>query len=254
MTVVVGIYCSDGVVIAADSALTIGSVIEESYLKKIACLSEDLVVGFAGDLGFAQRFRQVAKDFWDSPARRKLAVNDFHKITEAFSVNGIDEFLKYIRPNDPINIPSTVVVGFAHYKKHHLIMLPAGNFQPSVINENLPFCSLGSGHYLTNPFLSFIKKVFWKGEPCPKVPLGIFSAVMAMNLAVDLNSGGINAPIHIAVLEKKDDHYICRKLHDDELSAHQENCKEALKHFSQYTHFFDRENIENAPLIPKMPV
>ncbi len=121
-----------------------------------------------------------------------------------------------------------------------------------VINENLPFCSLGTGHYLTNPFLSFIKKVFWSGESCPALPVGIFSAVMAMNLAVDLNAGGINAPIHVAVLEKKENTYLCRKLHEDELSAHQENCKEALNYFSKYSHFFDRENIKNAPYIPKM--
>lgn len=252
MTVVVGIYCSDGVVIAADSALTINSVIEEAYLKKIACLSDDLVVGFAGDLGFAQRFRQVVKDIWNNPERIQIGSDEFHKIIELFSTNGIMEFLKYVRPTDPINIPSTFVIGFAHAGQHHLCMLPAGNFQPMVINENLPFCSLGSGHYLTNPFLSFIKKVFWSGESCPKLPVGIFSAVMAMYLAVELNAGGINAPIHIAILEKQSDGYACRKLHEDELSVHQENCKEALKHFSKYSHFFDRENIQNAPSIPQL--
>jgi 20S proteasome alpha/beta subunit len=252
MTVVVGIYCRDGVVIAADSALTINGVIEEAYLKKIACLADDLVVGFAGDLGFAQRFRQVAKDIWDNPERSQIGPDEFHKIIESFYTNGILEFLKYVRPTDSINIPSAFVVGFAHAGRHHLCTLPHGNFQPMVINENLPFCSLGSGLYLTNPFLSFIKKVFWSGESCPKLSVGIFSAVMAMNLAVDLNIGGINAPIHIAVLERKNNLYTCRKLHEDELSTHQENCKEALDYFSKYSHFFDRENIKKAPHIPKM--
>ncbi|MFM7631048.1 MAG: hypothetical protein ACKO43_04470 [Alphaproteobacteria bacterium] len=252
MTVVVGIYCRDGVVIAADSALTINRSYEEAYLKKIACLADDLVVGFAGDLGFAQRFRQIAKDVWDDPDRGQIPSDDFHKIIESFSTNGILEFLKYVRPTDAIDISSAFVIGFAHAARHHLCMLPYGNFQPIVINENLPFCSLGSGHYLTNPFLSFIKKVFWSGEPCLALPVGIFSAVMAMNLAVELNAGGINAPIHIAVLERKNNIYTCRKLHEDELSTHQENCREALNYFSKYPHFFDRENIENAPYIPKM--
>jgi 20S proteasome alpha/beta subunit len=71
MTVVVGIYCSDGVVIAADSALTIGSVIEQSYAKKVACISDNLIVAFAGDLGFAQRFRQVAKDICGSNVEKR---------------------------------------------------------------------------------------------------------------------------------------------------------------------------------------
>jgi 20S proteasome alpha/beta subunit len=251
MTVVVGIYCSDGVVIAADSALTIGSVIEQSYAKKVACISDDLIVAFAGDLGFAQRFRQVAKDIWGQD-KQNLRAEDFHKLIEAFSIGGISEHIKYIRPTDPINISTECIIGFSHCNRHHLSVFQNGSFQPIVINENRPFHSLGSGHYLTNPFLHFIKEVFWEGKSCPKLPTGIFSALMAMNLAVELNAGGINAPIHIAVLENTENGYKCRILHTDEMSMHEENYKAALKYFSKYSHFYDRENIQNAPSIPQL--
>ena len=89
MTVVVGIHCSDGIVIAADSALTIANVVEQEYHKKIASFNPNLIVGFAGDLGFAQRFRQVIKDIWNSESNSALEQQETHQVIKAFCSGGI---------------------------------------------------------------------------------------------------------------------------------------------------------------------
>jgi 20S proteasome alpha/beta subunit len=253
MTVVVGIYCSDGIVVAADSALTISGVVEQEYHKKIACFDSNLMVGFAGDLGFAQRFRQVIKDIWNTNNLPILETVETHQIIKEFCSKGIMEFLSTQRQDAPINIPSGFILGFVHKGKHSLINLPAGGFQPLVINENLPFCSIGSGHFITNPFLSFIKDVFWGGKSIPTVSVGIFSAIMALKLAIQVNAGGINSPIHVGVIEKKREEYKCRMLHEDEISQHESNYNEAVLHFASYKHIFDRANIADAPAIPKPP-
>jgi hypothetical protein len=122
-----------------------------------------------------------------------------------------------------------------------------------VINQNMPFASLGSGYHITNPFLSFIRKVFWPENDVPTLQVGIFSAVLALNLAIEINSGGINAPLHLAVIRKEGEGYVCCKLQEDEISQHQENAKEAMRHFGQYRHIFDTDNIEIAPAIPQLP-
>ena len=250
MTVVVGIYCSDGIVIAADSALTIAGIVEQEYHKKIACILPHLFVGFAGDLGFAQRFRQVLKDVWSHANGQTV---ESHEIIKAFCQGGISEFLSTQRSDAKIEVPSGFIVGFARNDSHHLAVFPLGGFQPIVINDNLPFFSIGSGHFITNPFLTFIKSVFWKDAPTPAVSVGIFSAIMALKLAVKVNAGGINEPIHVGVMEIKDGDYVCRMLHEDEISLHQANYQEALEHFASYNHVFDRTNVADAPAIPRAP-
>ncbi len=253
MTVVVGIYCSDGIVIAADSALTIAGVVEQEYHKKIACLDSSLIVGFAGDLGFAQRFRQVIQDVWNADTLPNLETLETHQIIKEFCSKGILEFLSTQRADAAINVPSGFIIGFVHNGKHNLVNLPGGGFQPLVINANLPFCSIGSGHFITNPFLSFIKDVFWGGKSIPSVSVGIFSAIMALKLAIQVNAGGINGPIHVGIIQKTSAGYGCHMLHEDEISQHQSNYDEALIHFASYKHIFDRTNVADAPIIPKPP-
>jgi 20S proteasome alpha/beta subunit len=254
VTVVVGIYCDNGIVIASDSALTINGVIEQSYPKKIACLEPNLVVGFAGDLGFAQRYRQVLTDIWNPQTIREIESIPTHKIINLFCIGGINEYLSTQQSGVQVNIPTSFIIGFAHNGEHKLIVLQNGAFQPVVINKNLPFVSVGSGSYITDTFLGFARKVFWQGQEIPSLPTGIFSAIMALNLAVDINSGGINAPIHVAVLQKNaNGQYSCNKLNDDEVDQHQENCKAAINHFASYPHTFDRDT-ESVPEIPQLEV
>lgn len=250
MTVVVGIYCEDGIVIAGDSALTINQVIEQTYPKKLACLEPNLIIGFAGDLGFAQRYRQVVTNFWNNSTIQNLETYETYQVINEFCRNGINEFLHTHKSDAPVNIPTLFLIGFVHKGKHNLVVYPGGDFQPMVLNHNLPFFSIGSGHFITNTFLGFAKQVFWQGNIVPSLSRGIFSAVMALNLAIDINAGGINKPLHVAVIQKCHDVYICKKLSDGEISYHQENCNEALKYFSSYEHIFD--NVNGAADIPQI--
>ncbi|MBY0462659.1 MAG: hypothetical protein K2Q34_05725 [Alphaproteobacteria bacterium] len=250
MTVVIGIYCSDGIVIAADSALTINGMVEQTYSEKITCVNNDLVIGFAGDLGFSQRYKScILAAFLDSQSKAKTP----EEIVKTLCTAGLNEYLSTHQANLPIEVPTSFVVGFVHNEVHCLILLPEKNFQPVMINQDMPFCSIGSGHYLTNPFLCFIKNVFWKRNTVPEVSVGIFSALMALNLAIQVNPGGINGPVHVAVIRKDNENkYYCRKLHEDELSSHQANCDEALRYFAQYSHVFDKD-VNSSHLIPQPP-
>jgi 20S proteasome alpha/beta subunit len=67
MTVIVGILCSDGVVIGSDSALAVGRVgrytieRQEGNVFKIEIVGDDVITAFTGAAGLAQRFNhQVA--------------------------------------------------------------------------------------------------------------------------------------------------------------------------------------------------
>jgi hypothetical protein len=62
MTVIVGILCSDGVVIGSDSALAVGRVgrytieRQEGSVFKIELIGDDVITAFTGAAGLAQRF------------------------------------------------------------------------------------------------------------------------------------------------------------------------------------------------------
>ena len=60
MTLLVGIHCTDGVVIAADSASTFGSapgVFTITHpVRKIQIIADDMIVAGTGEVGLGQRF------------------------------------------------------------------------------------------------------------------------------------------------------------------------------------------------------
>jgi len=65
MTVIVGILCSDGVVIGSDSALAVGRVgrytieRQEGSVHKIEIIENDVITAFTGAAGLAQRFNDL---------------------------------------------------------------------------------------------------------------------------------------------------------------------------------------------------
>jgi hypothetical protein len=67
MTIIVGILCSDGVVIGSDSALAVGRVgrytieRQEGDVFKIEIIENDIVTAFTGAAGLAQRFNDQVK-------------------------------------------------------------------------------------------------------------------------------------------------------------------------------------------------
>ena len=70
MTLLVGIRCTDGVVIAADSAVTFGAgqmtTISDSQCK-IEIIQDQLIVAGTGQVGLGQRFRWVVDRVWQDP-------------------------------------------------------------------------------------------------------------------------------------------------------------------------------------------
>ena len=69
MTVVVGIRCTDGVVIGTDSAMTFGLsaqqlTIEQPYHSKIDVVENHIIVAGTGHIGLGQRFAYEVKKLW----------------------------------------------------------------------------------------------------------------------------------------------------------------------------------------------
>ena len=70
MTLIIGIKCSDGVVLGADGAATFGSLgretIRQPVTRKLEILGGRIVVGVSGPAGLGQRFRGEIEALWDN--------------------------------------------------------------------------------------------------------------------------------------------------------------------------------------------
>src|SRR5690606_12875728 len=52
---------------------------------------------------------------------------------------------------------------------------------------DIPFIAVGSGQQLADPFLAFLRRIFWK-DHLPTLNEGIFAALWTLKHAIDLNT------------------------------------------------------------------
>ena len=82
MTAIVGLHCSDGVVIGTDSSTTFAGAARptiEQPTRKIDIVGGRVIVATTGAVGLAQRFRAVAQKIHDD----KLFKDDAGKVANA---------------------------------------------------------------------------------------------------------------------------------------------------------------------------
>lgn len=95
-----------------------------------------------------------------------------------------------------------------------------------VVNESLPFIALGSGKGSADPFLGFLRKVYWGDRP-PSLVEGSLAAYWTIKHAIDMKVAGVGFDVDVCVLEKVDDKFRARQLAKEELLEHQSFIAEA---------------------------
>jgi ATP-dependent protease HslVU (ClpYQ) peptidase subunit len=247
MTILVGIRCTDGIVIGADSSATFvgvqNSTIEQPTNKKISVIYDQFIVAGTGAVGHHQRFSALVTELYD---KKTFSGKSDLEIAKILSSELIKELSSTHSPADQYS----ALVAYPAKHQPVLIELAGGRsqFQPELKElDGLWFASMGSGQQIADPFLALFRQVFWSGGP-PDVTGGIFTALWALKHACDVNPGGIKEPIHIAVLRQVDGELAAKKLNDQELAEHTNMVEEATRHFAA---FKDVLNGKNSPAIPK---
>jgi len=92
---------------------------------------------------------------------------------------------------------------------------------PEEATEDLPFVSIGSGQSTADPFLAFIRKVFWPNS-LPTLEMGIFSTLWTLRHAIETNPGGVADPKQIMVLERQGKDFNAHELASEDLEEHDE--------------------------------
>ena len=84
-----------------------------------------------------------------------------------------------------------------------------------------PFVSMGSGKNTADPFLGFLRSVFWPNS-IPTVLEGALAAYWTIQHAIDMKIFGVGFDVDVFAVEPKDKGFAARKLDDAELTEHRE--------------------------------
>jgi hypothetical protein len=240
MTVLVGLLCTDGIIIGSDSSATFGAdmahkTIEQS-VQKVFVVQGRIILAGTGQVGAGQRFTAAVDAAWTSNAFGKAHnATDFGKI---LSITGANDFA-FTRMNTGT---FGALAAFPVKNKLCLCELALADFQPELKTKDMWFASMGSGQPITDPFLGMMRRVFFPAGHQPNIKEGLFLTTWALMHAIELNPGGINGPPQIATLtlnQKAEPE--ARILSDDELEEHKNSVEAAEVYIAQY------KNILNAP-------
>jgi hypothetical protein len=114
-----------------------------------------------------------------------------------------------------------VLVALSCQNRFHLCEFALADFQPEMKTADTWFVSMGSGQMITDPFFGLLRRTLFRHAQ-PTLPEGGLAAYWALHNAIDLNTGGINGPIQLAILEHPvaDAPFKARLLGEDELAEH----------------------------------
>lgn len=247
MTVLVGVLAKNGVVIGADSATTFadGSNLRtiEQPSQKARVVGDRVILAGTGQVGLGQRFHAVVDDQYSNKrlfSNQNTAIN----VGKALSASTIADFAS----TQAVKGQFGALVGFALGKKFHLCEFAIADFQPELKTDNLWYVSMGSGQMIADPFLGFIRKTFWT-DGQPNLEAAIFAVTWSLQQVIDLNPGGVNGPIQLAVVrENAKGEVVSELLSEEEMSEHINNVRGIEEHLRKY-----RQQAEGELEVPSIP-
>lgn len=212
MTVLVGVRCSDGVVIGADSIATSAMgqlpLIHLEAEPKIRIFNDAVIVATTGSVGFTQRLH------FHVDAAIKGAVFTNFTAREA-TANIPKRFLPDLRDsqattwgNDGLRFGALMAA--AVKDGPFLAEFATTDFQPELKVGKLFFVSMGAGQMLADPFLAFVCRVLWGGE-MPDVDHGKFGVYWVLAHTIQLAPGKVGLPIRLATLRQVNGAWVAKE-------------------------------------------
>ena len=199
MTLIVGIPCSDGVVIGTDSAVTTRSIVLPG-MSKVHSVADCALVACTGSVGPGQRFLSMVSERYRTDQAldtngtlieegNELAAKAFRNFQSTGWIGG--------------ECSSVVALGLDHgIRDWGLIRFHFGGEPgPATVEviQDIPFMALGSGSAAAMPLLAFVRKVFWSGSQ-PSVVDAIFAIAFVMETAIEIAASGVGGQLQVGVL------------------------------------------------------
>lgn len=212
MTLLIGILCAKGVVVASDSAATLGSecqlTIGQQQIQKVQKLNKHILYCATGAVGISQIIADHVRTLWESRAFSSKTADMVMQII-GFEIN------KLVAPYLQTAQFQKVLVGGANSslcksliampvaKKPHLFQFDF-NGAPERCSKDVPFVALGSGQAIADPFLAFLRRLLWPSRE-PTLSEGRLAAIWTISHVCRTNPGGVGGPTQLATLTSTPD-------------------------------------------------
>lgn len=226
MTLILGIKCRDGIVAGADGAATFATMEQMTIrqpVKKLNIIDGQMIVGISGPVGLGQRLAWKGEKLWragqitqKSPTEAMVAfrVAFWAQIAMELQVAGVaNQTIGSIARRSAL---TTTVIALPLGLTCRLFQFDQQG-APEEVTDDAPFVSIGSGQPLADPFLAFLRRVFWPSS-LPSLADGVFAAYWALDHAIKTSPGGVAEPKQIVVMEQRSGGgWAARELSEEEL-------------------------------------
>ena len=244
MTLLVGVLCSDGVIIGADSAFTMGvlgqQTVSQSALK-IEVVEGRALIATSGPVGLGQR---LAGTFGDVLRENRIPTS-----LKSYKAMGVlrEAFREPIESELKAAAIAQGVIGSAAFSSALSATLLAMSVNgrpalyqfdqqgaPEEATAKIPFVCLGSGQTIADPFMAFLRGIFWEPDTLPTINEGLFAPVWTLSQAIDVSPGGLGRPIRVFTLCQEGPRCEARQVEDSELEELKQavdGARDSLKHY-----------------------
>ncbi len=198
MTLIVGILCSDGVVMASDSAATFGAggryTIGQQAVQKVVRINDHVLVSSTGAIGISQLICDKIKTCWSGgaftsaggpDAAMGMLSREIAQVVLPYLQTG--SLQKQITGEASTSL-CKAMVAMPVDRKGCLYQFDV-NGAPERATPELPFVALGSGQPIADPFLAFLKRLLWTDSQ-PTVADGRLVGVWTIDHVRRTNPGG----------------------------------------------------------------
>lgn len=235
MTLIVGVKCSDGIVLGADSAATyvtqLGqATIRQETVTKLHISENKIVIGVSGPISLSQSYSDELDAYINSRGKKIVWRNVAEAKKEITAM-----LWKHAGPAwDRAGVVVRAVGGAAHGEclhssaaafaiddEPHLIQFSM-QCNAEEVTKDLPFVALGSGQPAADTFLAFVRRIFWTSG-LPSLIDGQIAAVWTLDEVIKTNPGGVGGAVKVVVLKKDDKgRWRCDELTDGEIDVHRQ--------------------------------
>lgn len=193
--------------------------------RKIYKLPGEQILGWAGDLGLAMRFKTLVES---NPASAGMPLPpgalpaaprppfptplDYGLLLTLFINN------QFAATRVPNHDGAASFIGFVHGGAPQCCAF-TGGMQPFVMDHDHYYMALGTGKLSADPFLKFLVDIFCKARR-PTVREALFFATWTVQHAIETTQGGVAAPIRVGVIETVNGVLQARELPDTEIDEH----------------------------------
>lgn len=236
MTLIVGLLCSDGVVVGSDSAVTFGDggrfTIGQQQAEKVRVVENSLIYSSTGAVGISQVIAERVGNLWSQRTLTGKPEAVMDKVGKEIA-NLVSPYLQtgqFLRGmgNDPSASLCKSLIAVLISGQPQLFTFDF-NGAPEKVTKEIGFVSLGSGQMIADPFLAFLRRILWEGKELT-LSEGRLAAVWTIDHVRRTNPGGIGGEIQLATLScDRNSRPVVTRVNSNEIQEHLQKIAAAEK-------------------------